>query len=658
MKQHTINRQQKQQIVKQQQKQQNVLNKQLENAPLLVGIGCYQIEYQTDQLIAHLQQIIKLSSRPIIIVPINLHGKFALDEIFPLNILIIITSDIIDIPNPLKHQYFQMKFQNPVLYWKINQEDVIQLQLQQQVPVIQKSKIIENVIYGSLFDIETLSKHIQTIKGDFRGPWMKPRGVGRILEAQQLNETDFSLKVIMQGKGTGASYVTTLGDFQVIKIDDIEIAPYIQMLSARHQTNIIDNEAQPEDMNQVYQNDDELQESDDYSQTDIIECTDGPIEKDYEFKLAQTRDTLEEKLERPDDVEIHPRRELRSTLEGFAPMKSIRTSTFPFQSQSTLDIKQLYHIQQPGQLERQILKETRSLPGDDECYFSTIKQVIIRVNAQEIIDYSQNQRQVLSNFFQNDQQYQTLVNNLPIYQQINFTSLNFVNRTIIFTLQHEQKISLAHANITSFYTKEIIEMTQQFTIQVGFRRIFTLPTPYQQVSPFRGKLLRLYKTIPTTELSISFPSSLCAIHTQAPPVLIFKDNYVGSGKIRCFSAKFNIFERITLTGWPYRIHKRRCLIRYMFFNTLDVKYFQSASLTCGMLNGKIMAPMGEKGYFKAQFDGQLQNGQVIELKLYKQIVSCGLNFGLIAMNEASIHDILYFISQKWKESEKILMEGF
>jgi hypothetical protein len=35
-----------------------------------------------------------------------------------------------------------------------------------------------------------------------------------------------------------------------------------------------------------------------------------------------------------------------------------------------------------------------------------------------------------------------------------------------------------------------------------------------------------------------------------------------------------ILERIIITGYPYKINRRRSTVRYMFFNPGDVKYFR------------------------------------------------------------------------------------
>ena len=34
-----------------------------------------------------------------------------------------------------------------------------------------------------------------------------------------------------------------------------------------------------------------------------------------------------------------------------------------------------------------------------------------------------------------------------------------------------------------------------------------------------------------------------------------------------------ILKRIILTGYPYKINKRKAVVRLMFFNPLDVRYF-------------------------------------------------------------------------------------
>jgi pre-rRNA-processing protein TSR1 len=39
-----------------------------------------------------------------------------------------------------------------------------------------------------------------------------------------------------------------------------------------------------------------------------------------------------------------------------------------------------------------------------------------------------------------------------------------------------------------------------------------------------------------------------------------------------------ILKRIILTGYPLKVHKKKSVIRYMFFNPKDIKYFKPVEL--------------------------------------------------------------------------------
>jgi len=43
-----------------------------------------------------------------------------------------------------------------------------------------------------------------------------------------------------------------------------------------------------------------------------------------------------------------------------------------------------------------------------------------------------------------------------------------------------------------------------------------------------------------------------------------------------------VLERIILTGYPFKINKRRSTVRFMFFNPKDVKYFKPVEVRSKM----------------------------------------------------------------------------
>ncbi len=53
---------------------------------------------------------------------------------------------------------------------------------------------------------------------------------------------------------------------------------------------------------------------------------------------------------------------------------------------------------------------------------------------------------------------------------------------------------------------------------------------------------------------------------------------IASGTLQALDPKRIILKRILLTGNPLKINRRRAVIRYMFFNPKDVRYFRPIDL--------------------------------------------------------------------------------
>ncbi|BEJ13858.1 hypothetical protein CspHIS471_0310320 [Cutaneotrichosporon sp. HIS471] len=150
---------------------------------------------------------------------------------------------------------------------------------------------------------------------------------------------------------------------------------------------------------------------------------------------------------------------------------------------------------------------------------------------------------------------------------------------------------------------------------------FVVQRNTEYTEPVRAKSERYLKPGSTTVVTTYGP----ACFGKLPCLLLKQDSQSGLPDLVAMGSFLSsdptriIAKRIVLTGHPFKVHKKTATIRYMFFNRDDVQYFQSVELhTKYGRTGHITEALGTHGYFKAHFDGPIQQMDTICMSLYKR----------------------------------------
>jgi len=190
-------------------------------------------------------------------------------------------------------------------------------------------------------------------------------------------------------------------------------------------------------------------------------------------------------------------------------------------------------------------------------------------------------------------------------------------------LKHENKLSVSHFTIerTRYYT-EPIKSKEPLIFHVGFRSFQTKPIfSESNLNCDKHKSERFLLPGKFTVASCYAPI------TYAPcPVLVYKQLEDGStvlvatGSLSSVDPDRIMLKKVILTGLPVRVRKKTAVVKHLFYDPQDVRWFKPAELvTKHGLRGHITEPVGTHGLFKALFSAPITQNDTIMLILYKRV---------------------------------------
>ncbi|KAL8452395.1 hypothetical protein Emed_001400 [Eimeria media] len=196
-------------------------------------------------------------------------------------------------------------------------------------------------------------------------------------------------------------------------------------------------------------------------------------------------------------------------------------------------------------------------------------------------------------------------------------------------LQHESQVAVVHAQVT-FCDQEPVKGKDPVVMMCGFRRFPAAPIyseePRQGVrSAAKWKFKRWAEPGATLTATVYAPLVL----PPAPCILLRSDTSAQGGTrvtawgsvlpVNGASSRL-IIKRVLLSGHPFKVHRRKAVVRFMFFNPDDVRWFSPIELhTKRGLRGNIVEPLGTHGYMKCKFSDYLKQNDEVLLPLYRRV---------------------------------------
>mmetsp|Transcript_114223 Transcript_114223/g.328151 ORF Transcript_114223/g.328151 Transcript_114223/m.328151 type:complete len:792 (+) Transcript_114223:126-2501(+) len=189
----------------------------------------------------------------------------------------------------------------------------------------------------------------------------------------------------------------------------------------------------------------------------------------------------------------------------------------------------------------------------------------------------------------------------------------------------EQKVSVIHGVVTRHKGyDEPIKSKAELSLHCGFRRLSARTTfseiPKKSSTCKKYRFLRFLHEGVTACASfyapVVFPPSRLMMFAQTPA----GPELVASGSIDGTDPKRLVIKKIMLTGYPFRVNKAKGVVRFMFFNPADVRWFKPVELhTKKGLRGHITESVGTHGYMKCRFNDHVKQDDTVCMSLYKRV---------------------------------------
>lgn len=321
----------------------------------------------------------------------------------------------------------------------------------------------------------------------------------------------------------------------------------------------------------------------------------------------QERAARDEDARFPDEVDTPIDTPAKVRFARYRGLTSLKSSPWHPRENLPPEYAKVYHFEHWPTVQRQALKEQAEEESEDAVApVGTYIRLVLCVPAHFVEIYGSSLE---------------LFGNSEVDRPLILSSLN----------TYENRLAVVHFTFSltaAAMSKELVLRGKTpLVFHMGFRRFVTRPIYSEDnrrstkhklerfVQPGRQVVATVY--VPAVYGPCPLLAFLPSNEAQAMPSLAGLP--VASGALLSVDADRIILKRITLTGAPVRCHKKKAVVRWMFFSPEDVRWFKPVELhTKFGRKGHIREPLGTHGYMKCYFDGTMMQHDTVCMSLYKR----------------------------------------
>ena len=191
-------------------------------------------------------------------------------------------------------------------------------------------------------------------------------------------------------------------------------------------------------------------------------------------------------------------------------------------------------------------------------------------------------------------------------------------------LRFETRLSVLNLSVQKVAdVEEPVRSKDELVFHLGFRQFAAKPVFSEDTFATKHRFCRFLRPhgehcIATVYGPISYPPSPALAFRRDPATGALR--LVATGAVRDANPDRIVLKRYVLSGYPYKVQKKRATVRFMFWSPEDVRWFKPIELyTKHGRRGRIRDSVGTHGTMKCSFDGVIHQHDTVCMAMYKRV---------------------------------------